>query len=123
LGKFFLFLILSAAAIGTFTLWGASEGLFDKPTFFRPTLILLLTTTGVIYVYLYKASKPEFFLNLYLLTMVIKVAAYCAYNLIIILRDRQGAVSNVGFFMVTYFIFTGIEIAFLHGKITRENKP
>jgi hypothetical protein len=123
LGKFFIVLILASLGIAALTIWGASQGLFDKPTYFKATLILLVVMTGLIYVYLYRADKPEFFLNLYLLTMVVKVAAYCAYNLVIIMRDRQAAVTNVGFFMVTYFIFTGIEIAFLHRKITRENKP
>jgi hypothetical protein len=122
LGKFFFFLLLSAVAIAALTLWGSSEGLFDKPTYFKPTLLLLVFTTGLIYVYLHRADKPEFFLNLYLLTMIIKIVAYCAYNLVIIMRDRQAAVTNVGFFMVTYFIFTGIEIVFLHRKISRENK-
>jgi hypothetical protein len=109
--------------ITALTWWGSSAGLFDRPSYFNATLVLLLLTTGVIYVYLHRAMKPEFFLNLYLLTMVIKVIAYCAYNLVIIMRDRQAAVTNVGFFMVTYIVFTGIEIAFLHRKISGENKP
>jgi hypothetical protein len=120
--KFFISLGFAAIVIAALTILGASEGLFSKPTYFLHTLILLLFSTGVIYVYLYQAAKPDLFVSLYLFTMVLKLIAYCVYNLVIIMQDRQAAVTNVGFFMATYFIFTGIEVAFLHRKISGENK-
>jgi hypothetical protein len=115
--------MLSAAAVGALALWGSSQGWFDRPTYLTQTLIFLVFGTGLVYAYLYKATRPDLFLNLYLFTMVLKVVAYCVYNLIIIMQDKQAAVTNVGFFMATYFIFTAVEIAFLHRKISGENKP
>jgi hypothetical protein len=121
--RFFIALLLTAVAIAAVVLLAASSGYFIKPSFFLKTLVLLTFSTAVIYVYLYKASKPEFFLQLYLLTMVVKLLAYCAYNLVMILKDKPAAVGNVIFFMVTYFLFTLLEIGFLYRKIAGGNKP
>lgn len=88
------------------------------PSFFYQTLIFLLFTTATIFVYLFKVDKPGFFIQLYLLTMVVKFIAYGAYNLLMIMEDRAGASVNVVFFMILYFTFTGVEIGFLYRKIS-----
>lgn len=112
---------IATAVVAGFVWWGAGEGWFLLPTFFLKTLIFLVFSTSVIFVYLYQANKPTFFLQLYLVTMVLKLLAYCAYNFIMILNDRASAVGNVVFFMVTYFLFTILEIAFLYHKISGQN--
>jgi hypothetical protein len=117
LGKFFISLFISAAALGGITLLGVSEDLFDRPSFFFQTLIFLVFSTGLLFIYLFKANKPDFFLQLYLLSMTVKLLAYCSYCLIVVLEDRPGAIENVVFFMVCYFIFTALEIGFLYRKI------
>ena len=71
-----------------------------------------------IFVYLYKVNKPDFFVQLYLLTMAVKLVAYGAYNLLMILKDKSGAAENVVFFMILYLVFTTLEIVFLYRKIT-----
>jgi hypothetical protein len=53
--------------------------------------------------------------------MVVKVLAYCTYNLIMIMSDRPAAIGNVAFFMIAYFIFTALEIAFLYRKIAGQD--
>jgi hypothetical protein len=50
--------------------------------------------------------------------MVVKLIAYCAYNFLIIIRDRPNAFANVIVFLIAYAVFTGVEIAFLYRKIT-----
>jgi hypothetical protein len=50
--------------------------------------------------------------------MVVKLLAYGAYNVAVIIMDRAGAPSNVVFFLVLYFIFTALEVAFLYRKIS-----
>jgi hypothetical protein len=121
--RFLIVLLLTAAVIAAVVLFAVSAGYFDRPSFFLKTLILLTFSTALIYGYLYKADRPAFFLQLYLLTMVVKLLAYCAYNLIMILSDKPAAVGNVIFFMVTYFVFTMLEIGFLYRKIAGGNKP
>jgi hypothetical protein len=120
LGKFFIALFFSAILLAGGTLTGVAEGIFPEPSFFLQTLIFLVFSTGLLFVYLFKANKPDFFLQLYLLSMTVKLLAYCVYCLIVILDDRDGAVSNMVFFMACYFIFTALEIGFLYHKINRQ---
>jgi hypothetical protein len=123
LGKFFLSLLLATAIIGGFVWYGTARGLFPWPSFFFETLLFLFFSSTLIFVSLYKANRPFFFLQLYLLVITLKLLLYGAYNLIIILLDRAGAMANVLFFVVTYFIFTVLETGFLYRKITGGDRP
>lgn len=88
------------------------------PSFFYPTIILLAFSTVVIYRYLYRIKEPAQFTQFYLLLMVVKLAAYLGYNILMVLEDRKGAMANVVFFLILYFVFTIIEIAFLYRIVT-----
>jgi hypothetical protein len=116
------FLTLATAAL---LLVAAAYGLLGQPWFkalpsyFFQTLILLLFGTGVIFVYLYRFHRPDLFVHIYLLSMVVKLLAYGAYNFFMIMDDEAGAVANVAWFMVLYLIFTLLEIIFLYRKISR----
>lgn len=117
--RFFLTLIFVAGLLVAITWVLINQNTISElPSYFYQTLIFLLFGTSLLYVYLNKLNKPEFFVQLYLLTMVVKLIAYGAYNFIIILDDRNKAVPNVMWFLVLYFIFTALEIAFLYRKIT-----
>jgi hypothetical protein len=89
------------------------------PSFFFQTLFLLLFGTCLIYIYLYRLNKAAFFVQVYLLTMAVKLLAYGVYNFFVITEDLAGAVSNVIWFMLLYFIFTVLEIGFLYQKISK----
>jgi hypothetical protein len=94
------------------------QNIFETlPPYMWQTLIFLNLTTGIIFYYLIKSDK-SLFVQLYLLTMVIKLFAYAGYNVIIIMLDRENAGANVGFFLVTYLIFTTLELLFLYRKIS-----
>lgn len=108
---------MSTAILAGVVLWAEHVHYFEKPSFFVQTLILLTITTSVIFVYLFRARESSYFTQLYLLTMVVKVLAYCAYNLLMVLKDKPAAVNNVVFFMVVYFVFTALEIGFLYRVI------
>lgn len=116
--RFFLALLFSAGIISLAVYLGANMGYFGWPTFFGKTLGLLFFTTAILYVYLHKAERPQFFVQLYLLTMVLKVLLYCGYVFIMVLDDRVSGTENVVFFMAVYLTFTLVEIAFLYRKIT-----
>lgn len=96
-----------------------SWGLADLPSFFYETLIFLLFGTGLLFVYLYKFDKPDFFVQLYLMTMTVKLIFYGVYNYFMITEDADGALANISWFMLLYITFTIIEIAILHRKISR----
>ena len=118
--RFFLSLCLTGAVLVI-----AGRTMLDHqwiralPSFFYPTLLFLIFGTGLIFVYLYRSGKAGYFVQLYLLTMVIKFVAYGIYNFIVILEDKAGAASNVVWFLILYMSFTALEIGFLHRKIAR----
>lgn len=93
------------------------------PSFLFETTWFVGFTTSVIFVYLYRSKNPSFFVQLYLLSMAVKLMAYFGYALFMILDDRQGAVPNVLYFLIIYFLFTIIEIAFLYRRISGMPRP
>jgi hypothetical protein len=118
--RFFLMLaaatlILVAAAYGSL----GQPWLVALPSFFFQTLILLLFGTGLIFVYLYRFDRQDLFVHIYLLSMVVKLMAYGAYNFFMVMEDEGGAVINVAWFMIVYLIFTVLEIVFLYPKVSR----
>jgi len=122
--RFVVLLLISAIFLGGLTVVAFNQHWIDKiPSFFYPTLIFLVFATSTIFVYLYKAKSPDYFVQLYLLTMALKFLAYGAYNVLMILEDKDGASYNVAFFMVLYIVFTGLEITFLFRKITDSRHP
>jgi len=99
-------------------------GLLDSmPTFTTESLLLLIISIGIIFKYLIKVSQPQIFVNLYLLTMVVKLLAYGAYCFFMIAQDRASATHNVVFFLLNYLAFTALEIVFLYRKTKVEKLP
>jgi hypothetical protein len=108
-------LLLVAVAYGSV----GQAWLKELPSYFFQTLILLLFGTGLLYIYLYRFNRQDLFVHIYLLSMVVKLLAYGAYNFFMIIDDEAGAVANVSWFMLLYLIFTLLEIVFLYRKISR----
>lgn len=119
--RFFLTLaVISGVLVGAVFLLVSKDWLATLPSYFYHTLIFLLFGTSLLFVYLYRFNKPDFFVHLYLLSMVVKLLAYGAYNFVMIIDDKSGATENVVWFGVLYFIFTAVEIGFLYRRISRQ---
>jgi hypothetical protein len=120
--RFFVALVVTALII-VGLVWMAHDQLLISmlPSFFYQTLIFLTFGTSLIFRYLYRIKKPETFVQLYLLMMVVKILAFGAYAFFIVLEDRAGATYNIVFFIICYFIFTTLEIAFLFQKTNRDH--
>lgn len=116
------FLILAgvlALGLPPLVRFGALRGwLPEIPTFLTETTWVVALITAIIFVYLYRSNKRTWFVQLYLLSMVVKLLAYFAYNLIIILEEPRNAIANVAYFLSVYLAFTALEIAFLYRKIS-----
>ena len=89
------------------------------PSFIYPTSVLLALATVMIYRYLYNQNDPQFFVKLYLISMVFKLLVYCGYVFTIVVLDKPGAFPNVVFFLCVYVVFTALEVMFLYHKISR----
>ncbi len=91
------------------------------PSFFYQTIALVFLGTAGLYFYLLdvKKHRPEYFIQVYMATLFAKILAYGAYILFVVWDDPIQARQNALIFMVTYFIFTAIEIGFLYRKFNR----
>jgi hypothetical protein len=87
----------------------------SKGSFFWENLIFLGTTTAVLFMYVYR-SGTDSFVQIYLLTMVVKLLAYGGYMSFVILTDKAGAFANVVSFLSAYLVFTLLEIIFLYRR-------
>jgi hypothetical protein len=116
--RFTLILTGVSLFIIAMTLMAVNFGWMSLPSFFYPTLILLFFSTVVIYRYLCRVNEPSHFTQMFLLLMMVKLIAYLGYNILMVLEDRKGATANVLFFLILYFVFTGIEIVFLYRLVT-----
>jgi hypothetical protein len=88
------------------------------PGLFWEILIFQAFSTTILFLYLYRAQS-NFFVQLYLLTMIIKLLAYGGFAVFVILADRPGALLNIGFFLISYLLFTLLELVILYPKINR----
>ena len=91
----------------------------EMPSFLYESTFLMAFITTVIFIYLYRMSKPSHFVQLYLLLLVVKLVGSLIFLVFMVRTDRGGAVSNAVYFMVAYFAFTSAEIRFLYPKISR----
>jgi hypothetical protein len=112
----------------TLALWGAlylaqnQQWIVEYPSFTIEILIFMLIGTLINFRYLERVDSPELFVRLYLFMMALKLLAFGAFVVAIILLDRAGAKGNIVFFIITYLIFTGLEVAFLYQKIAEQNR-
>jgi hypothetical protein len=112
--KFLATLSLTALAILTLSIWGIES----QPDFLYHTLIFLFLATAGLYRFLLKTKqeRPDYFVQLYLLTLVVKILGSAAY-LFVMVYGHPDPARDVVFFMAVYFVFTALEITFLYQKV------
>ncbi len=115
--KFSITLSLLTLLIGG-VVWA---GNLPFPSYFFQSLILLYAGTAGLYYYLLKVrqTRPDFFVQLYLLTIAVKLLAYGAYLGYVIWDDPESSGANVVFFMSVYILFTVLEVGFLWRKVSQ----
>lgn len=121
----FLISLVALALLVSGCLFGALHlgWIVNRPSYFVEILLFVFLTTLILFSYLYRAAPGPHFVQLYLLTMVLKLLGYGAFGLIVILGDRAGAPANAVLFIVTYVAFTTLEVAFLYRKIRGHSGP
>ena len=85
------------------------------PSFSIEIVSVLALLTLALFYYLQKIqqSNPQKFIQLYLLSITVKMVVGCVLILVIIFMDKEGAIANALLFILSYFLFTGVEIFFL----------
>ena len=94
-------------------------GFAVAPSYTLAIIFSLAVSTFLIYYFLFKRSRDAAFTQYYLLSIVLKMLGYGTFVLVIIFTDRAGATGNAVLFLVSYLLFTVLEIGFLFTKIDR----
>ena len=109
----FTFTLLTLAfGIGWFTTKNA------QPSFLVLIIAVLAVATWIVYLSILK-TKPEDFIKNYLLTIVVKIIVGGVFIFVLIFLDKDGAEENAILFMVSYLIFTALEVVFLFRKFNQ----
>ena len=117
---FLIVAVLLTVLLPVATRYCFTQGWIDQlPSFLFESTFLMAFITAVIFRYLYRMKKPSHFIQLYLLSMVVKLVACLIFVMFLVIADRDGAVANAVYFMVVYFTFTVAEIGFLYPRISR----
>lgn len=113
--------IITLAGTALLILVAGTWGIESRPEYFYRTLALLFISTAGLYRFLLKTKehRPDFFVQFYLATMVVKLIAYGAYLFVLVKTQPQKAMADVLFFMAVYFVFTALEIGFLYRQVNR----
>lgn len=101
-------------------LWlGVSQGAFSMPSFAVEITVISIMTAASIYMVLARTKDPRLFVNIYLLSIVMKLIFYSALLLIIRFIAVKTLMPNAVFLMVAYLVFTTLEVAVLFRKVNR----
>ncbi len=89
--------------------------LLSPPSYTLIILLSLLFITALIYNYIarFAAMGPEAITRFYLLSIVLKLIAGCSLISVLVISDREGAFGNTVLFLVSYILFTSVEIVSL----------
>jgi hypothetical protein len=111
-------LLTLALFVGLYT--GAYYDWFSVPSPLAPAVILVPASfTAIIYSVLSRRSGGPDFTTAYLVSIVLKMLTSSAFVLFVIVRDRAGAIENIIIFLVSYVLFTALEVGFLFRQINR----
>lgn len=118
------FIIASVVVAAAFAAGGSFAFETNPLFFFQTTGLLFISTVGLYKVLVdMKRDRPEYFVQIYLATLGIKLIAYAAYLVFMVKRQPEMAVENVVFFMIGYVIFTALETVFLYRFVQQADKP
>jgi hypothetical protein len=119
--RFYFGVILLAASIGGTIELGVSKNWFLRPTFGWEIIAILTFFTGFVFFKLDKTPRPNF-TQTYLLTIVLKILFGGILIAFILFMDAQMAVENALVFIISYLLFTSLEVFFLFRKINKTTK-
>lgn len=120
--RFIISLIVGTVLVGL-TLWiGALLSWWLYPSFWKEILFFLFFITLIVTNYLFKLrqNQPQVFVQLYLLSITIKIVAGLGFVFLLIWKVPATELrANVGLFIISYLLFTGLEVNFLVRKPSR----
>lgn len=112
--------IVALTAVGGFYLAQHLSWINALPSYLNEITIFIVIATVVIYGYLNRFINTSYFVQMFLLSMVIKMIASLALITVIVIQDKAGMGLNVALFLILYTLLTAIEIVFLYPQISKK---
>ncbi len=103
---------------------GVAQAWFYRPTFAQEILIFLTVTHLVLYSVIIRQinKRPENFVMVYLGSTVLRILFFGIFIFTILWLDPPGGSQNALLFLISYFLFTGLEVLALYLAV-RGQKP
>lgn len=122
--RFSLLTFLLAAILYGGVAFGASQGWFEMPSFaLESTLFLMIAHAGMFgFVTRHLNQQPGDFVKIYLGSAVLRILFFGVFIFLVIRLDPVSSTGNALFFLVSYFLFTGLEVVALYRTVNR-NMP
>jgi hypothetical protein len=89
---------------------------WQTPTYSLEIILFLSIFTLLAFYFLNRSVRAEGFTTRYLGSMVLKILLFSGFIVTIILLDPNGANRNVTFFLISYLLFTALEVGSLFAK-------
>lgn len=122
--RFVLLTILLAGMLYGGVTVGASQSWFEVPSFaLESTLFLMIAHAGMFgFVTRYLNQRPGDFVKIYLGSAVLRILFFGVFIFLVIRLDPVSSTGNALFFLISYFLFTGLEVIALYRTVSR-NEP
>ena len=122
--KLTLLAVLLGLTIFSFVTAGQGMGWFIRPSFSGTIIIFLALATILLYRFTIRklGYRPEDFVKIYLGTTVLRILFFGGFIFTLIILHRPGARGNASLFLVSYFLFTALEVAILFRQVNSK-KP
>jgi drug/metabolite transporter (DMT)-like permease len=103
---------------------GVSNLWFDLPSFTNEIIALLAISHVGMYSIITRqlGQRPEDFVKIYLGSTVLRILFFGLFIFVIIRIDPVSASRNAVLFLITYFLFTGLEVVALYAAVNSQ-KP
>lgn len=98
---------------------GSRQAWFPQPTRFVEITVITLITSAYLYRMLFKMTRPQVFVNVYLATIAMKLVFFSVLLFVFRFLEQETLVPNAVFLLVAYIIFTALEVMTLFKKVSR----
>jgi len=103
---------------------GVAQGWFARPSYSDEIILFLGLAHLGLFVFVLRQldNRPEDFVKIYLGSTVLRILFFGVFIFLVIRMDPVSGPSNALFFLLCYFLFTGLEVAALY-PIVAKRKP
>lgn len=104
---------------------GVTRNWFERPGYFEAIIFFVGLATLITYGFTSRRviEAPEDFIRIYMTATVVRILLFGAGVGLMVYLDTDGATANAIFFLVTYLLFTMLEVVILWQEVNSKKSP